>query len=563
MAIVDAVYGNDSTASIGGSPFLTLGAAVAAVTSGQAIWVLPGTYTLASGLTLPNGISIRGLSLQTCRIQMNVTSSATLLTMGENCRVEDLTLSMTCTGSTDNLVLKGIVFGGTSSQTSKLRTCVITLTNSAMASSLTSTVTALEFSGTGTLTSSVFSFNSVKGCTINVISNGKGKKRGILVSNSNQMSTRDTNVYVAQPVDTSSTGSYVCVETADAGNTGSAQLRSTTCGIVIPTAGQGYTASDILQSNPSTIIDPTYLASPGIQIGPGTDLITKSAGGKGFSTYIYPTIVYYGLKGNVTSATSGYLWPGTQQISAGSFPDNGLPAAFFRAQQPCLISGMSASLNTAPGGTNTVTLGIYYNPALTIQSTVATYTGYISGTTLTVSTGPSAGSLAIGQAVSGNGIALNTYILSGSGSTWTVYPSQTVASSGSPITINNGSSSCIFVGSITGTTLTVTSISSGILAIGQYLAGTGMPAGNYITAQLTSNTWTVSVNQSVASVTMFAVGILSTPFSVTFGPSDTQQSFYNASTRLNTGDRISLWLSYTSGTPTNAAHDITAQIDLF
>lgn len=65
-----------------------------------------------------------------------------------------------------------------------------------------------------------------------------------------------------------------------------------------PSSTDAYTASDILQTTPYTISDPTYLASTGIQIGPGTDLVTKSAGEKGFSTYIYPTVIYYGLKGD-------------------------------------------------------------------------------------------------------------------------------------------------------------------------------------------------------------------------------------------------------------------------
>jgi hypothetical protein len=565
VAVVDGVYGSDATGSIGGSPFNTVEAAILAVSSGQSIWILPGTYTLSAGITLPSGISIRGLSLQTCILQLDVTDSATLLTMGESCRVEDLTLTLNCTGSTDNVVLKAIVFGGTSSQTSKLRTCVVTIKNSTMNASLTSTVTGIEFSGTGTLNSSVFSFNSVKGSTINIYSNGKGSKRGILVSNSNQMSTRDTNIFVGAPSDTSSTGSYVAVETADSiGNTGSAQLRGTTCGVVIPTAGQRYTASDILQSNPTVILNPTYLASPGIQIGPGTDLVTKSAGEKGFSTYLYPTTVYYGLRGNISSAAAGYLWPGTQTVTSNSFPDPLLPAAYYRAQQPCLISGISGSLNIEPGGSNTVTLSIYYLPALSDSGTAATYTGYISGTTLTVSTGPSHGSLAIGQSVSGQGIALNTYILSGSGSTWTVFPSQTVASSGAPITITNGRPSSSFVGSISGTTLTVTSITSGSPSSGQYLAGgSNMAAGNYIRSQLTSNTWNVSVSRNIASSNLYSVGLISTPFSIQFGPTDTEKSFYNASTRLNTGDRISLYLSYTSGSPALTAHDITAQVDLF
>jgi len=423
-AVVDAVYGNNSTASVGGSPFLTIAAAIAAVSSGQTIWILPGTYNLSSEITVPNGISIRGLSLQTVILQMNVTSSTTMITMGENCRIEDLTINLTCTGSTNSVVLKGIVFGGTSSQTSKLRTSVLNVRNSTMLKTLTSTVTGIEFSGTGALNSSTFSFNSIKGSTINVYSNGAGNKRGILVSNSNQVSTRDTNVYVAQPIDTDSTGSYVGVETADVGNIGSIQLRSTTVGTVSPTAGHTYTASDILQTNPTTITDPTYLATTGIQIGPGTDLITKSAGGKAFSTFVYPTTIYYGLKGTITSGTNNsYCWPGTQQISAGVFPDNGTPYAYFRVQQPSLISGISCSTNIAPGGTNSITLTVRVTP----------YLGTIADTV----------------------------------------------------------------------------------------------------------------------------------FTVTISGSNTQGNFYNGSVRCGVGDFIHLYISYVSGSPANAAHDITAQIDLF
>ena len=566
VATVDSINGFDSTATVGGKSFSTIAAAVSAVTSGQTVWILPGTYTLTRGLVLPNGISLRGMSLQTTIIQMNVTSSTTLLTMGEQCRVEDLTLNLTCTGSTADVVLKGIVFGGTSSQTSKLRTSVVNVNNASMSKTLTNTVTGVEFSGTGALTGSVFSFNSIKGSTINVYSNGAGNKRGLLVSNSNQASTRDVNIYVAQPPDTDSTGSYVGVETNDSGNTGSIQLRTTTSGIVVPTGTQAYTASDILQTTPATITNPTYLASAGIQIGPGTDLVTKTAGNKGFSTYVYPTIVYYGLRGNITSGPSGgYLWPGTQTVSAGQYPDTGLPAAFFRAQQPTLISGLSGSLNAAPGGTgNTVTLSVYYVPILTTNATGAVFTGYISGTTLTVSTGPSSGAIAIGQTVSGSGVAINTYIVSGSGSTWTVYPTQTVASIGSPITITNGIPSSTFTGSISGTTLTVASLTSGAVSIGQYVAGSTVTAGTNITAQLSPTTWTVSATQTVGSATLYTNGMLSTPFTITFGPTDTEKTFYNGSTRLNAGDRIIVGTSYITGQGgANAAHDITCQIDLF
>jgi hypothetical protein len=360
---VDAVYGNDSTASIGGSPYRTVQAAVAASSSGQTILVATGTYTLSTGITLPAGVSLRGQSVQTTIIQLVATGNQTLLTMGENTRVEDLTFNLTSTG---HYTLIGVAFGGTTTATAKLRTSVVTVNNSSASTGGSSTVTGVLASGTGSLGAGSFSFNSLKGSTISVYSNGGGNKRGVLVNNTNIISTRDVNIYVAQPTTTSSTGSYVGVETADANNTGSIQLRATTIGVVTPTSGQTYTASDILQTNPTTITNPTYLASAGIQIGPGTDLVTKSAGEKGFSTFIYPTIVYYGLKGMIKDATNGaYLWPGTQAITGGIFPDSGTPPAYYRIQQPCLLSGISAGLNQVAGTGYSVTLLVKYTPIAT------------------------------------------------------------------------------------------------------------------------------------------------------------------------------------------------------
>lgn len=373
VATVDTVYGNDATASVGGLSYQTVQGALAAVTTagstGKTVYVLPGNYDISGGITLPTGIALRGMNTQTCTLQgLNVTADTTLITMGENTRLEDVTMKLTSAG---HHTLKGIVFGGTTTKTSKLRTTVLTVDNSAASSGGSSTVTGIECNGTDGYSSSSFSFNSLKGSTINVFSNGGGNKRGILVSNSNTVTTRDLNIYVPAPTDPSNnTGSYVGVETADAiNNIGSIQMRSTTVGTVRPTTGQTYTASDILQTNPTTISDPTYLAAPGIQIGPGTDLVTKSAGSKGFSTYNYPTVLCYGLKGDLRSGSNpGYLWLGTQAVNAGTFPDPAVPPilpAYFRVQQPVLLSGMSVALNGAPdptGLTLSVTVSVEYTP---------------------------------------------------------------------------------------------------------------------------------------------------------------------------------------------------------
>ena len=376
---VDSVNGNDSTAVVGGAPYLTVDAAIAAATTGKTIWVLPGTYNLTAGITVPTGVALRGLNTQTCIIQMlGVTANTTLLTMGESTRVEDLTLKLT---SSEHHTLKGIVFGGTTSVTAKLRTCVLTVDNSAASSGGSSDVYGVECNGTGTLTNQSFSFNCLKGSTVNVYSNGSGNKRGVLVSNTNIVTTRDLNILVAAPpTNASFAGSYVGIETNDTNNTGSIQARATTIGAVKATGAQTYTSSDILQTTPSTITDPSYLASPGIQIGPGTDLVTKSAGSKGFSSYIYPTTLYYGLKGTLHTGIEGYLWPGTQAVQKNGansvFPDATLPAAFFRAQQPTILAGLNVSLITGPSSTYSTIFTVYRTP---LGGSMAAVTGYEVG----------------------------------------------------------------------------------------------------------------------------------------------------------------------------------------
>ena len=75
IAMVDAIYGNDETASVSGSPYKTIERALQNVSYGQTIYILPGTYTLTNSIQLPDGISIHGLSSQTTIIERNVDTS--------------------------------------------------------------------------------------------------------------------------------------------------------------------------------------------------------------------------------------------------------------------------------------------------------------------------------------------------------------------------------------------------------------------------------------------------------------------------------------------------------
>jgi len=178
---------------------------------------------------------------------------------------------------------------------------------------------------------------------------------------------------------------------------------------------------------------------------------------------------------------------------------------------------MVGQMNTATGqvgivdnGVNVYIVDDSYRYTWFISSpSSAIFTGSISGTTLTVSVMQS-GTIAVGQAIFGQGVAQNTVITAlGTGSggvgTYTVSDSQTVASTA----INSVASPAIVTASISGTTMTVSAVTSGTLKIGQTIEGSGVTDGTIITAFGTGSggagTYTVSASQTVSSTTIYAI----------------------------------------------------------
>lgn len=347
VAIVDSIYGNDSRAGIGSYPYHTVNGAITDATIYVArtnipvtIWVMPGTYSLTSPITIPNGCSLRGLSTQTCVITYDATATSNMVTMGNNTRIEDLTINMTSSSNTADLTVVYVPDGYTLS--SKIRTCVIKADNSGRADTTSTNVYGIRADGSSTSTGESFSFNLVRGTTISIKSNGGGDKRGILQSADSVLSTRDTNIYVADPRQSSSGGSYVGVETTNS----SSVCRLKTTSISGPSTAPGsYTRADILQTAPTTSGD-----GYGIILGAGAELINKLAGTLPFSIDFYPTSLVYSLNGTMNNA-DGYLWQGVQSSQDGT-------ESFYRIQQKCILMGIAIGcrLNAGSGNTFTATV---------------------------------------------------------------------------------------------------------------------------------------------------------------------------------------------------------------
>ncbi len=272
-------------------------------------------------------------------------------------------------------------------------------------------------------------------------------------------------------------------------------------------------------------------ASPGAYVPPGTviasiDSVTEftvtpacwiPAGASVSSTIV---AVLAGV--TITDAGSGYTVAPQLTVQGGG--------AVSPAIISCTIAGGSISTVTivSPG------YGYTSTPTILVSTGNAVLTPILSASA-TVSTTASAG-------VNTNQI---TVAYDSDPGTWT---------NGTGITITGFTSKtgpAVFVGSISGTTLTVSSVTSGSIAIGQKITGTGVASGTYITAGA-GLSWTVSTSQTVTSTTITSSYAVVLGFSSTTAPtvgnwfkvSGNTNPIYNGIYQCAASSSTSITLSY-------------------
>ncbi|MGE7184197.1 hypothetical protein ACQKKK_09375 [Peribacillus sp. NPDC006672] len=347
--------GNDSTGSIGGSPFKTINGAISAINrvgaTGMTILVYPGVYD--ETVVMPPGNSLRGIDPLTVTIrQQNVTSSTTLLTMGEGTRVEDLNLMLT---STNHVNLIGVAFPGTTSQTAKLRSTTIIVDNSTASTTGTSNVYGIHSFGTGNPDGSI---SAVKSVNTVVKSTGLGNKRALLVNtNAHTIHCRDINLIVTR---VSGAGSYIGAEVNQAG----AQLDLFLAFV------QGVTA-DISQ-----IAGTITLGS--------TNLQNSNANNLGFTALLQPSTIIWADQGRLPNNATRFYRPGTAPVST--------TEVFIRLSQKAIIKSLSVRLLTGPGTSSTDTWTVRkngVNTPLTLSITGTQTAGINNNVSVTFQAGDS------------------------------------------------------------------------------------------------------------------------------------------------------------------------------
>jgi trimeric autotransporter adhesin len=185
--------GNDTTGSRGGSPFLTLTAAIAAtgITSGDVIRIAPGTYASETfPITIPSGVSIVGYDPINCIISAPaVTTNTTMFVMGTSSQISNLTISMT--SATAALTLKAIAFTGTTAATAKINNCNISISNTT--SGAGGTINGIESSGTGVAAADVINLNNTV-INVSATTATSGTARALVINAANTMRMRNSTL---------------------------------------------------------------------------------------------------------------------------------------------------------------------------------------------------------------------------------------------------------------------------------------------------------------------------------------------------------------------------------
>ena len=312
-----------------------------------------------------------------------------MILMGENTFLEDCTIQLSSLVPCD---LTGILFYGSSTFTSKLKGCHLYVNNFNVTSTPTNVIGVLA-NGTGIVNTFLEVFEAVntgtsaciENSTIQIFSNYKGSKRGIVVgggsaTTANILTIKNTNIFIQNPSISPGGGSWCAVEN----NSAYSKVRTFTSIISGPTTASYDDYSDIAQT------------SGEIVIGEGTTLVNKRSRLKTTNSWLPFKVLtntktlFYAALGNINNFTTrignanitGYLLPGTMMIQDYTYtppssltsydfqypiPTPNVQSAFYTiAEKSILMSakvrlGKAQSTTTASPMVNQIYVTVYYD----------------------------------------------------------------------------------------------------------------------------------------------------------------------------------------------------------
>lgn len=272
---------------------------------------------------------------------------------------------------------------------------------------------------------------------------------------------------------------------------------------------------EIFLSSPNRT-DPYIVNSAGnglLNVIGATAMFVTSQGGQG-----QPAVCRAGSLGSLSFPFAGILANPKVYASGGAGGNPLAPNMILpdHTQAELMIMGEMTVALPGPANIGDLVLFDIFTGALSTVGAVTTFAGSIASGTpdvLTVTVNPFGGAIAVGQLISGAGIAPGTYIVSngtGRGGIGTYNLSSTGQTVGTETmtapTLPPAAAS--FTASIVSNgTMTVTAVGSGEITLGQVLSGSGVTPGTVVTAYGsgtggTGTYATTPIGQTVTSTTI-------------------------------------------------------------
>jgi hypothetical protein len=333
LITVDSVLGDNAKGRRGGYPFATITAALAVAISGDFVLVGPGTYTESAGITIPTGVVVSGRSVGSVTIQaLAVTVATDLVTMGASSRLEQVSLTITCTNHSQ---IRGIVFPGTTTATARVGNVFIVVDETGASAAGTSTAVGVAVTGTGS-PSAVFECFS-EDSSIMVTGAGLGTKRGILVAVAAKIRVARTSIGLS--ASDAAAATYYGIETS----TNAAALVTFRLG----TVDGGVTAGGQIHADISQTLGM-------VEVG-ATNLLNSNANALGLSSVIQSEggVVIWGDGGSLVGGSTTFMRFGTGTSTAAE--------AKIRLRRKCVVYSLSIKAVTGPGAARTDTWTIRKN----------------------------------------------------------------------------------------------------------------------------------------------------------------------------------------------------------
>jgi len=350
---VDGAWGDDATGQRErlSRPFKTIPAALAAALAGDTTLLLPNTYNLAAGITIPSGVTLKGLSSFNTTIQMlGATVDTVLITFPASARLEDVTPKLT---TTTDVNITTILYTGTSSATAKLRRTVVTADASAAPGAVAKNVFAVRSQSTGLPGRET---SAVRATTLIARGVGAAKVRALLVdTNVQNFHTRDVNMLSA--ITAATTGTAIGAEVNQAG-----ALLSMDSGAV------NGTTADLSQTAGT------------LELG-SCVLVNKAANGLAFKAVENSSVFFWGDDGALLGGVTRFMRPGTGTSSVAETK--------IKVNRPYVIKGLVVRAVIAPGAGKTDVFTLRKNGVDTVLTvSLSDANTYVENQTLSVDLEP-------------------------------------------------------------------------------------------------------------------------------------------------------------------------------